>query len=667
MKNNRKYAYLLWAALFGMLLMPSCNDENKCNDSLSEEIVTLNVSLMGITEKIESIEITKSETEARATRTITVPTGNNMVLEATLAPAPATRGTNALATGVKYRVIAFKQGNISATGYISHADYAVGTTGAIAGYLHVPAGTTYTFVCYSQNSTDNLPAFNNAVLDVTANPATQNLLYAKFDQTITSSAKTLSFSFTPQFSQVTVIADATNMAQNISAISATLSPNYSCTLSLNSGEMINANTYTACPIRWGTITPGQTLYSTPCRLFTNGSSTVTINIPSVTIGDITQTNLTATFNNKIIQIGNKYTLRLQFMRKRDLVIKNSKQEALQKSIELYGKMWDDKKIVVGELQMPFDYRVFGDKPADGRSLYISMHGGGGTTTDNNNQQWQNQITLYQPTEGVYLAPRAPWDAWNMWFKPEIDPFFEILIRTAVVKMDVNPNKVYLLGYSAGGDGVWRMAPRMADSWAASSMMAGHPGEASQVNLRNVPFMIWVGENDTDYQRNLRAKGKGIVMDQLQASDPAGYIHETHIVAGAGHWMNLVDAAALPWMAKYKRNPLPPKIVWQQEEVTRTSMYWLALDKEAVTIAQGMKVIASYQGNTISIDSCDYPALLIRLNDKMMNLDLPVTVKYKDMVLFAGIVPWNQNVAERTAERGDPDLVFCSELNINIPN
>ena len=134
--------------------------------------------------------------------------------------------------------------------------------------------------------------------------------------------------------------------------------------------------------------------------------------------------------------------------------------------------------------------------------------------------------------------------------------------------------------------------------------------------------------DTAYQRNLRAKEKG--------------------------------------MAKYKRNPLPTKIVWQQEEVTRTSMYWLALDKEAVTIAQGMKVIASYQGNTISIDSCDYPALLIRLNDKMMNLDLPVTVKYKDMVLFDGIVPWNQNVAERTAERGDPDLIFCSEFSVNIP-
>ncbi|MEI3422858.1 MAG: hypothetical protein V8R91_18410 [Butyricimonas faecihominis] len=79
------------------------------------------------------------------------------------------------------------------------------------------------------------------------------------------------------------------------------------------------------------------------------------------------------------------------------------------------------------LQMKFDYRVFGEKPADGRSLYISMHGGGNAPEALNTQQWQNQIRLYEPAEGVYVAPRAPWDDWNMWFKPGLDEFFEALI------------------------------------------------------------------------------------------------------------------------------------------------------------------------------------------------------------------------------------------------
>ena len=41
----------------------------------------------------------------------------------------------------------------------------------------------------------------------------------------------------------------------------------------------------------------------------------------------------------------------------------------------------------------------------------------------------------------------------------------------------------VVGYSAGGDGVYQLAPRMADSWAAAAMMAGHPNGVSPLSLR----------------------------------------------------------------------------------------------------------------------------------------------------------------------------------------
>ena len=46
------------------------------------------------------------------------------------------------------------------------------------------------------------------------------------------------------------------------------------------------------------------------------------------------------------------------------------------------------------------------------------------------------------------------------------------------------------------------------------------------------------------------------MDSLQKADTGGYIHETHIVEGNGHWMDRVDTAAGSWMARYTRNPSP---------------------------------------------------------------------------------------------------------------
>lgn len=326
--------------------------------------------------------------------------------------------------------------------------------------------------------------------------------------------------------------------------------------------------------------------------------------------------------------------------------------------------WQQKKYERDGLQMKFDYRLLGEKPKDGRSLYISMHGGGNAPSAVNDQQWSNQIRLYQPEEGLYVAPRAPWDDWNMWFKPGLDEFFEQLIATAVVMEDVNPDKVYLMGYSAGGDGVWRMAPRMADRWAAASMMAGHPGEASQLNLRNVPFMIWMGENDAAYDRNRLAAVHGRLMDTLQMADPQGYVHETHIVAGKGHWMDREDAAALPWMAKFRRNPYPSKVVWRQEDVVRPSLYWLSVRVE--TARSGMTVIAEYQGNTVNVLHSDYPELTIGLNDQMMDLDLPVRVVYQGKVLFEGKVNRTIRTLEQNLkERRDPRYLFSGEVTVKL--
>ena len=151
---------------------------------------------------------------------------------------------------------------------------------------------------------------------------------------------------------------------------------------------------------------------------------------------------------------------------------------LKKSARELGPQWQRMTISNDSIKLACACRVFGNAPRDGRSLYISMHGGGNCPKEVNDEQWMNQIYLYEPAEGVYIAPRAPWNTSDLWHRKGLDELIEDVIRACVVFEGVNPNKVYLLGYSAGGDGVWRLAPRMADKWAAASMMAGHPGEAS---------------------------------------------------------------------------------------------------------------------------------------------------------------------------------------------
>jgi hypothetical protein len=259
-----------------------------------------------------------------------------------------------------------------------------------------------------------------------------------------------------------------------------------------------------------------------------------------------------------------------------------------------------KKIVEGKLEMPFDYRVFGDKPTNGRSLFISMHGGGNAPKATNDQQWENQKRLYKPAEGVYLAPRAPTNTWNLWHEPHIDRMFARLIEDLIVFEEVDPNRVYLMGYSAGGDGVYQLGPRMADRFAVASMMAGHPNDASPLGLRNLPFAIHVGALDAGYKRNQVAEEWAKKLDELQKADPQGYPHVAKLHANLGHWMSREDAEALPWMAQFTRNPIPKKVVWRQASTTHDRFYWLAVP--AGLAKADSEVIASYEGQTVMVES-----------------------------------------------------------------
>jgi hypothetical protein len=284
----------------------------------------------------------------------------------------------------------------------------------------------------------------------------------------------------------------------------------------------------------------------------------------------------------------------------------------------------------------------------------------------NDKQWNNQKTLYTVDEGIYLAPRAPTNTWNLWHEAHIDRMFARLIEDLIVLEDVNPNRVYVLGYSAGGDGVYKIAPRMADHWAAAAMMAGHPNGVSMLSLRNVPFALQVGGNDSAYNRNKVGKEYGEKLDALQKDDPKGYEHFVKIHEGKPHWMGGEDKIALPWMAKFTRNPIPDRVVWKQTGTPHDRSYWLAVPAGQGKV--GALVAAKRQGQTVEVTAAEgVDKLLIRLDDRMLDLDKPVTVTHAGKPLFTGTPPRTVAVLARTlAGRGDPKLVFDAEVSVDLP-
>ena len=230
---------------------------------------------------------------------------------------------------------------------------------------------------------------------------------------------------------------------------------------------------------------------------------------------------------------------------------------------------------------------------------------------------------------------------------------------------MNPNRIYLLGYSAGGDGVYQLAPRMADRFAAAAMMAGHPNETSPLGLRNLPFTIHMGGLDSAYKRNAIAQQWKDKLAKLHQEDPSGYTHLVEIYPEKGHWMDREDAAAIAWMAKFERNTCPDCIVWKQDDVRHDRFYWLATEsKENDDRAE---VRATRDGQKIAINSTSVKRITVRLHDEMIDLDQPITVSAGDTVIHQDTVTRTIGVIAKTiAERGDPASVYCSEVEVTLP-
>jgi poly(3-hydroxybutyrate) depolymerase len=333
-----------------------------------------------------------------------------------------------------------------------------------------------------------------------------------------------------------------------------------------------------------------------------------------------------------------------------------------------GELWPEG--TTGECTVHADgasmrcwYKAFG--PAmPGRPLFISMHGGGSAPPEVNDQQWRNQQRLYAPANGVYVAPRAPTDAWDMWHQAPMTPLVDALIARMVHEQAVDPDRVYLMGYSAGGDGVYQLATRMADRFAAAAMMAGHPNETRPDGLRNLPFTLHMGGKDAAFDRNRIAREWGEKLDALAAADPGGYPHLVVIHPDKGHWMDREDAVAVPWMSERRRNLRPDRVVWLQDDVVSPRFYWVTTPHPRA----GQRVSVRRQGQNIDVEHAEGVRRLgFLLDDGMMDLDQPVRVTMAGATLFEGVVPRSERVMRRTlTERGDPSAVFTAEIEVELP-
>ena len=365
-------------------------------------------------------------------------------------------------------------------------------------------------------------------------------------------------------------------------------------------------------------------------------------------------------------------------------------------------------LTLGDAVMRYREQTIGPRPTGGYPLYIALHGGGGAPPALNDDQWQQMQVYYRDSvdAGVYVAPRGISDTWDLHFRPSSYALYDRLIEDALVFADVDPDRVYLLGYSAGGDGVYQLAPRLTSRLAAASMSAGHPNGVALDNLYHLPFAITVGERDDAYDRNRVDAEYCGRLSALARAHPDGYagacfVHldgshnvpdndprpRTHeVLADPAAWLargdrtpRAVDTNAIRWLREHRRVRHPTTLRWNlavrapAERLASAvagdvallppahTFAWLAIEDDAPTVGV-IEARLDRDANAVVVTGAP-PTLRLRLAPDMLDLDRELRVVIDGDELRVTARPRLATLAETLLERGDPRLTFAVELRL----
>lgn len=347
--------------------------------------------------------------------------------------------------------------------------------------------------------------------------------------------------------------------------------------------------------------------------------------------------------------------------------------------------------VKGEIDTPYGKATWIQNGRGGKKqgLLVGLHGGGegagnaGEAAGN----WNLPKCLAMYPQGIRLVH----DTWNT---VHGEAFVLTLIEIAKMRYEVDPDRVYVAGFSMGGTGSWHMAGRHPDLLAGaipshgvlmaspkSQVQTKEEVEAIQPglipNVRNLAVYFSTGTID----RNCRPGTFLYAWDeiqQLRKDDPGGYQDvRFKIWPGLAHAFGPGEPSrGLKWIATKRRNAFPEKLVWEyasdpyplptaQDEIGRLPkryFYWLQCQRPA----DGMMVTCTRKGNEFDLSvTIAFPEdFSILLNPTMIDVKKDVVVRVDGKEVWRGRPqPTFATVLETLDARVDRTLVFDRKVEI----
>jgi transglutaminase-like putative cysteine protease/predicted esterase len=338
-----------------------------------------------------------------------------------------------------------------------------------------------------------------------------------------------------------------------------------------------------------------------------------------------------------------------------------------KAVPLHDKAkkdYEQNQVRFQQHVSPYVVRRVGKRPAHGWPLVIAMHGGGGAPQELNDSQWRVMQRYYRDQTSVtgyqYLALRAPNNVWNGFYDHYAPPLIVNLIRQFLLFGDIDPDKVYLIGYSHGGYGAFFIGPKIPDRSAAihSSAAAPTDGAISPRTLRNTRFTFMVGENDTDYGRRSRCEAFNEQLQKVKSDSKDAFPVEMELKKGFGH-RGLPDRDKIKEMYAFTRNPVPRHLTWDLTDPVITHFFWLSVSQPA----KGGSIEAKVQDNRIDVTTGKIKQFALNLDSRLIDFSKPlrITLDGKEQAVTAQ--PSFRTLCESMLERGDPQLAFTCRIQL----
>lgn len=203
-------------------------------------------------------------------------------------------------------------------------------------------------------------------------------------------------------------------------------------------------------------------------------------------------------------------------------------------------------------------------------LVIWLHGKG-ERGNNNKSQFQNGVEILLDSmqlnpkyDGYLVIPQCGKNTtWSYYDKnqprvkmaddaPTIQYTLMALIRDLLTHEKIDRQRIYLLGISMGGFGVWDMAMRYPDMFAAIVPICGGADPTQAGLLKHMPVWAFHGEKDPVVSSHFTSE----IMHELESLQSKQLDSRFSLLNGVGHnaWdFAMKEPTLLAWVFSKKKN------------------------------------------------------------------------------------------------------------------